>query len=56
MLVLIITLIIVGIIFLLLKPTFDVVEIQGFNYLIMWYNVLSITNIKTRKYIILWKL
>ena len=38
------------------RPSFDIIEINGINYRIMWYNVINLSNIKTRKYKILWEI
>ena len=43
-------------IYWLFKPSFDIIEINGINYRIMWYNVINLSNIKTRKYKILWEI
>lgn len=55
-LVVIIILLIPYLIYLLFKPSFDIIEINGINYRIMWYNVINLSNIKTRKYKILWEI
>ena len=43
-------------IYWLFRPSFDIIEINGINYRIMWYNVINLSNIKTRKYKILWEI
>lgn len=55
-LVVIIILFIPLLIYWLFKPSFDIIKINGINYRIMWYNVINLSNIKTRKYKILWEI
>lgn len=42
--------------YLLFKPKFDIIEIYGEPYRIMWYYTALFSYIKARSYVILWKL
>lgn len=56
MIILISTLLLLALLYLLFRPKFDIIEIYGEPYRIMWYYTALFSYIRARNYVILWKI